>query len=260
MQRRLAFFDVDGTLTTSSSMFRLLAYYLDATGRPRRDYEELMLQLKAMFAMGCSREATNRAYFASLQGLDADLMSLVAGEWFTAETATGHYYHEPATAELRRHQQRGDHVVLVSGSFPAPISLVAADLGVDEVWCTEPQIVHGRYTGDLKGPPMIGRAKADAVLKATSRQGSDPSRCIAYGDHASDLPMLQAVGSAVVVGGDAGLRSVARARGWRQLPGVLPAPEPAPLPRRILQETASRGRQFINPYGTPACHTLPETS
>ncbi|MFI8518803.1 HAD family hydrolase [Streptomyces sp. NPDC085481] len=226
---RAAFFDVDGTLTTSVGMFRFLAFYLAAMGRPRREFDERVRELKAMAAVGCARETTNRAYFAHLQGLDAGVVADVARSWFAAELATGGYYHAPAVAALRRHQERGDHVVLVSGSFPALLDPVAADLGVDDVRCTRPAISQGRYTGELDGPPMIGAAKSDAVMHVAIRGGLDPEDCAAYGDHVSDLPMLRAVGKAYVVGGDAGLRSSARVHGWRLLPGPPPAPEP-PIP------------------------------
>jgi HAD superfamily hydrolase (TIGR01490 family) len=227
---RAAFFDVDDTLTTSTSMFRFLAFYLATMGRPRREFDERVRELKAMAAVGCAREAINRAYYAHLQGLDAGVVADVARSWFAAELATGGCYHQPVIAALRGHQERGDHVVLVSGSFPAVLDPIAADLGVDDVRCTRPRISDGRYTGDLDGPPMLGAAKADAVHYVTIRAGIDRGACSAYGDHVSDLPMLKAVGTAYVVGGDAGLRSSARTHGWRVLPGAPPAPE-LPLPR-----------------------------
>ena len=227
---RAAFFDVDGTLTTSASMFRFLAFYLAAMGRPRREYDERLGELRAMAAVGCARETTNRAYFANLQGLDAGVVADVARAWFEAELATGGFYHEPAVAELNRHRQQGHHVVLVSGSFPSLLHPIAADLDVDDVRCTRPEISLGRYTGALDGPPMIGSATSDAVMHVAVRHGIDPADCSAYGDHVSDLPMLKAVGRAYVVGGDAGLRSTARLHGWLLLPGAAAAPE-LPPPR-----------------------------
>ncbi|MEU1007004.1 HAD family hydrolase [Streptomyces sp. NPDC005890] len=261
---RVAFFDVDGTLTTSGSMFRLLAYYLAAMGRPPRVYEERRRELKAMAAIGCPREATNRAYFAGLQGVDAAVLDGVADRWFAAELSTGGYYHPPALAALRAHQERGDHVVIVSGSFPAPLRPIAADLGVEEVWCTQPELAHGRYTGELTGPPMIGAAKAEAVAHVLARRGAEPADCVAYGDHISDLPMLKAVGSAVVVGGDERLRTSARVHGWPLLPGTLPPPE-LPLPR-TPDASASRTRPTFNsPYSSfaqssTARYEMPETA
>lgn len=225
-----AFFDVDGTLTTSASMFRFLRYYLTAIGRPG-DYDVLRQRLKAMTALGCSRETTNRAYFAGLQGAPAALVDRLAARWFAAELATGGFFHQPALTALRRHQAAGDHVVLVSGSFPAPLRPIAAHLGADEVRCTEPEIRYGHYTGDLTRPPMIGDAKADAIHGVAAHRRTALSQCVAYGDHISDLPMLKTAGSAVVVGGDTTLRAMARMHGWHLLPGAPPPPAP-PLPHK----------------------------
>ncbi len=129
-------------------------------------------------------------------------------------------------AALREHQRNGDIVILVSGSFPALLAPVADHLGTDETWCTSPEILAGRYTGRLAGLPMIGLRKADAVIMSATAYGTDPRNCVAYGDHSSDLPMLEAVGDAVVIGGDEDLPERARRRGWRLLP-TLPAPRPA---------------------------------
>ncbi|MEV1026092.1 HAD-IB family hydrolase [Streptomyces sp. NPDC050264] len=222
---KVAFFDVDHTLTTSGSMSRLLAYYHAALGHPRRYVDDRMCELKAMSALGCPRETVNRAYYAGLEGLDTAVMTAMARAWFDAELSTGGFYHEPAVAELRRHRRQGAHVVLVSGSFPAPLRLIAEDLGADETRCTVPRTERGRYTGALDGPPMIGIAKADAALKILLERGVDARESIAYGDHISDLPLLKAAGSAVVVGGDDRLRALARTYGWPLLPGTAPAPD-----------------------------------
>ncbi|WP_353940587.1 HAD-IB family hydrolase [Streptomyces sp. HUAS MG91] len=259
---KVAFFDVDHTLTTSGSMSRLLAYYHAALGHPRREFDDRMCELKAMTAVGCPREAVNRAYYAGLEGLDAEVMAAMAGAWFDAERATGRFYHEPAVAALRRHQERGAHIALVSGSFPAPLRLIAADLGADELLCTEPRVERGRYTGKLDGPPMIGTAKADAALKVLLQRGVPARDSIAYGDDISDLPLLRAAGSGVVVGGDRRLRTLAGAEGWTLLPGTPPAPDlrlPAwSAPARSSPWTA-RGRT-AQPVVTSARYDMSESA
>ena len=223
----VAFFDVDGTLTTSPTMFRFLRYYLAAVGRPPGEYDAHRQRLRAMDALGCTREEINRAYFTALTDAPAALLDELAGQWFAVELNTGRLYHLPVLNALRHHQGTGDHIVLVSGSYPALVRRIAADLGIDEVRCTRPEIARGHYTGRLAGPPMIGDAKALAVDDTVTRLGTERERTIAYGDHISDLPMLQAAGSGVVVGGDATLRAIARERLWPLLPGTPPAP---PLP------------------------------
>ncbi|WP_181793546.1 HAD family phosphatase [Streptomyces sp. WELS2] len=225
---RIAYFDVDGTLTTGTSLFRFLDYYLSATGHPPQAYQQARQKLKAMTAMGVPREETNRAYFANLAGAHAADVTDLAQEWFKSELAHGGYLNPHAVQALSEHQAAGHVTVLVSGSFPALLDPIAAHLGTDETWCTSPEISHGRYTGQLAAPPVIGHRKADIVLAAASAHRADVGECTGYGDHVSDLPMLETTGNAVVVGGDRELRRTAQVRGWRLLPSAPPAPH---LPR-----------------------------
>ncbi|MFD7028466.1 HAD family hydrolase [Streptomyces sp. NPDC059917] len=227
---RTAFFDVDGTLTTAPSMFRFLRHYLAALGNPPYEYTSRRRELKAMNQVGCPRTVTNRAYFANLEGAFASEVSFRAEDWFRDELRSGTFFHEHGVAALRRHQDDGTRIVLVSGSFPAVLDPIAEHLGADEVWCTEPDIAWGRYTGRLTRPPMLAEAKAEVVRAVAARHRTTPAECIAYGDHMSDLPMLRAVGSAVVVGGDKVLRTHARIHGWSLLPAA-PVPPALDLPQ-----------------------------
>ncbi|MFJ8308559.1 MULTISPECIES: HAD family hydrolase [unclassified Streptomyces] len=215
---RIAYFDVDGTLTTGTSLFQFLDYYLTATGQPPQTYQQARQKLKAMTAMGVSREETNRSYFDNLAGAHAADVADLAREWFQAELSQSGYFNPYTVKALFEHQAAGHMTVLVSGSFPALLKPIATHLGIDETWCTAPEISQGRYTGRLAAPPMIGRRKADAVRTSASVHQADLGECTAYGDHVSDLPMLETTGHAVVVGGDDDLRKTAQARGWLLLP------------------------------------------
>ncbi|MEH0424297.1 HAD family hydrolase [Streptomyces sp. B21-083] len=223
--RRLAFFDVDGTLTTDITLFRFLRYYLAAQGHGPQVYEQRRQRLKAMTAIGVPREATNRAYFTNFRDADAAAVTDLARAWFERELAQGGFLNPSAVDALRRHRSRGDTVVFVSGSFPAVLMPLAEHLRVTDIRATTPEIVHGRYTGGLLRTPMIGAAKADAAREAASVHGASLADCAAYGDHLSDLPILNAVGTPVAVAGDPRLDQYARLHHWTVLPGAPESPE-----------------------------------
>src|SRR5262249_29397493 len=86
----------------------------------------------------------------------------------------------------------------------------------------------GRYTGRASGPFTYREGKAEAMRELAAREGIDLGASYAYSDSESDLPMLRAVGHAVVVNPDAELQRVAREEGWEimrfeQLGGRLKA-------------------------------------
>jgi HAD superfamily hydrolase (TIGR01490 family) len=220
---RAAFFDVDGTLTAGVGIFRFLRSYLAWSGHPREAYEGHLAHLRALREAGHPREATNRVHYEFYKGFDAEAVAEGARCWLAAE---GEAIFNPAVLDAAAaHRDADEAVVLVSGSFPALLAPIAERCGAAHLLCSVPVIEDGVYTGALAGPPMIGEAKAEAMRRLAAQHDWDLGASTAYGDHVSDLPMLRAAGTAVVVGAE--LAAVAHREGWRRLPDV---PEPPPLP------------------------------
>lgn len=215
----VAFFDVDETLLTFKSMFRFLAHHFAERGLPpdRARLAEEELRLRA--AEGVPRDETNRDYYRNYTGRPVAEVTAHGRAWFAAELAAGGALHAPAVAALNRHRAAGALTVLVSGSFPPCLEPVRELLGADLLLCSEPEIEAGVYTGRLP-TPMIGPYKAAAARELMARRGIPPERAAAYGDHASDLALLRAVGHPVAVGDDAALGAHVREAGGGRLPGI----------------------------------------
>ena len=80
---------------------------------------------------------------------------------------------------------------------------------------TVSEIVDGRYTGKLDGPPLHGLAKAEAVRALARTQDIDLAASSAYSDSINDVPMLSCVGTPYAVNPDPELRAYAKANDWR---------------------------------------------
>lgn len=212
-----AYLDVDGTLTTGTTLFGFLRYMFEAQARPPDHYVRERRRLRDMTAAGVSREETNRAYYGNLAGLEVSWVQETAENWFRHESNDPDFFNRSVRAELERHRCQRSAIVLVSGSFSALLAPLARDVGADFVICSQPEVVRGRYTGRI-AVPMIGPAKADAIRRHLARDGIDPRRCWAYGDHHTDLDILELVGSPVVVGcHDPVLLAAASRRGWSRM-------------------------------------------
>jgi HAD superfamily hydrolase (TIGR01490 family) len=214
----VAFFDVDGTLTRINGMFRFLKYVLSRQDRAA-EYDRAMAEIRALTAAGSAREQTNRLYFRSYAGMRWAELTQLGLEWFAGEELAGReaLYNAETIGALRAHQSSGAAVVLVSGSFEPCLAPLAVRLGVSAVLCTRPEVTTDGWLTGIVCQPMIGEAKAAAVRELMAHHGVDPACCFAYGDHLSDLPMLEAVGNPVAVGTDAGLAGQAQRAGWRRL-------------------------------------------
>jgi HAD superfamily hydrolase (TIGR01490 family) len=208
----VAFFDVDETLIAVKSMPRFLDYYWQAIGRPRQEFADTVARFRAEAVAGQSRGEANRAYYRLFAGHRVEEVAGHGRAWFLAEEGPG-FWNPVGLQAYRRHQASGHLTVLVSGSFPPCLEPIAEYLNADALLCSRPDSVGGRYTGRLR-EPMIGPAKADAVKELTARRRIDARDCYAYGDHISDLPLLEQVGHPVAVGGDPALVRHARLLGW----------------------------------------------
>ncbi len=213
---RAAIFDVDETLIVVSSLFAFLRFDMDARGRPAHEYEQAAQALRELAGRGATRHDVNRAYFQLFAGRHAAQMAATGERWFEHERRAGGLFHPRVLSALWRHAAAGDLTLLVSGSFPACLDPIARYVGADVVLCTQPEIRAGRYTGRVASP-MLGEAKAEAVRAAAAEHGVLLGESHAYGDHASDLAILDLVGHPVVVGDDPVLAGRARRDGWAQI-------------------------------------------
>jgi HAD superfamily hydrolase (TIGR01490 family) len=221
--RRLVFSDVDETLLSGKSLFDFLDFYF--AGRHGADGARhaaaTRRRITALAAAGSPREVGNRAYYEAWRGERLHAVTEWGVRWFARRSGTPGFYIPAVRAALREHRKAGDHVVLVSGSFPVVVDPVAADIDARHVLCTRPEVRDGVLTGAVEGEPCIGEGKRRAVRDlAEGYPGISLSDCYAYGDHPSDLPMLTEVGHPVVVGG--GPELLAEIPGARVLPGAGP--------------------------------------
>lgn len=120
--------------------------------------------------------------------------------------------------EVYHHQDEGRPTFIVSAAGDGIVSALARVLGMtDGIGTRYETDADGNYTGRLEGPFVYGEGKVTAMERYAAQHEIDLDASYAYSDSASDLPMLRAVGNAVVVNPDAELLAVARQEGWRVL-------------------------------------------
>lgn len=221
-----AFFDVDETLVRVNSMAEFL-WYVPRHRSARYGLGALerglgLARAAARYAglavaslSDPTRVRVNRRYYAGLRGVELAEYEALAGSWFGEVAARSPPPFNAAVVERLREHQARDHVVaLVSGSHRALVAQVAAALGVVHVIATDVEIEGGRFTGRLVAAPLVSTGKATAMRAFAAAHDVDLDRSHAYSDHASDLPMLEAVGHPCAIVGHPRLAAVARERRW----------------------------------------------
>jgi HAD superfamily hydrolase (TIGR01490 family) len=118
--------------------------------------------------------------------------------------------------EVHRHQDDGRATFIVSAAGNDLVKTLAAVLGMEGGIGTSWAVgSDGRYTGEMDGPFVYGDGKVEAMRQFADKHDIDLGASYAYSDSVSDLPMLRAVGHAVVVNPDSDLLEIARQEGWQ---------------------------------------------
>lgn len=213
------FFDVDETVINIKSMFSFLKYFYCQKETPflgEFHYLSASFILKTLIRLGFSREHVNRKYYQFYRGVEKISLEKVGKNWFSDLLKKEHQlFKSQSLKAIEWHRKHGGEIVFVSGSFAACLEPIARYLGVEHVLCTRLEFEMGKHTGKIEGTSVIGQGKAlliQSFLKIQEYEALD--RCFAYGDHISDLPMLNIVGNPVVVAGDRKLEMHAQAHGW----------------------------------------------
>ena len=113
---------------------------------------------------------------------------------------------------IAHHRQRGDLLVLLTGSSTYLSQCALEKLDLDAILCTLFESVDGVFTGEgtlCYGPQK--RVAAEAFLEA---RGVGWDACSFYTDSYTDISVLEVVGQPVVVHPDPRLLRHARKTGW----------------------------------------------
>ena len=212
-----AFFDIDNTIVRGAAIFHL------AMGLAHRKFFTLSDVGEFAWKQVKFRVAGREDLDDIASAVDAAL-SFVAGhtveeirtlgeEIFDERIADRLYAGTVALAD--QHLKAGHRVWLVSAAPIEMASIIAERLELTGALATVSEVDHGVYTGHLRGAPLHGPAKAEAVRALAEREGLDLSRCSAYSDSSNDIPMLSLVGHPTAVNPDSGLRRHSKAMGWQ---------------------------------------------
>jgi HAD superfamily hydrolase (TIGR01490 family) len=125
-----------------------------------------------------------------------------------------------AAARKLIQEQKQHLVAIITATNRFLTEPIAAAFGIEHLMATEPQIVDGRFTGDIVGAPCMREGKIEHLNKWLAGRGRslrDFPQSWFYSDSINDLPLLEQVTQPVAVDPDPRLAEIARQRGWRSL-------------------------------------------
>lgn len=215
MPNAAAFFDLDRTLISGASTFLLgveawrqgMATTNDVIGWT---VEALGFLLAGDRGEGASTDARTEM-LAQIKGASVEELDRI-GEAVLPKLVAK--VRPEARKLISMHHDAGRETWIVSASPQRLVQPLALALGMTGAIGTEGKVAGGKFTGELDGPFIYGPGKATAIEKLAGDRDYDLTRCYAYSDSVSDLPMLELVGHPVAVNPDSDLDTLAHERGW----------------------------------------------
>ncbi|MCZ0980112.1 HAD-IB family hydrolase [Streptomyces diastatochromogenes] len=215
LPRTAAFFDLDKTVIAKSSTLTFSkSFYRGGLISRRAALRTAYIQF-VFLAGGADHDQMERMreYLSALcKGWNvAQVKELVAE---TLHDLIDPIIYDEAASLIEEHHAAGRDVVIVSTSGAEVVEPIGEMLGADRVVATRMVVGEdGCFTGEVEYY-AYGPTKAEAVRELAKSEGYDLSRCYAYSDSATDIPMLEAVGHPYAVNPDRTLRREAVAREW----------------------------------------------
>lgn len=185
MQKNIAFFDFDGTITRSDTMIELVKF---ARGRSSFYWGLLLISpwliaMKAGFITNQQgKEKLLSHFFGGMELKDFNRLC----ERFTHEKLPL-LIREDAKASITLHQMNGDVLVVVSASADNWVKPWCMQQGIKTL-CSRLDVKDGRVTGLLTGSNCNAEEKVNRIVSEYNPANFD--KVYAYGDSPGDNQML----------------------------------------------------------------------
>ena len=127
---------------------------------------------------------------------------------------------EKARALVKRHQDEGDLIIVITATNSFITKPIAELFGIKNLIGTDPEEKEGEFTGKVSGLPSFKEGKVtrlEAWLKGKNLSLASFEQSYFYSDSHNDLPLMQKVTHPVAVDSDDILSEYAKSKGWPQI-------------------------------------------
>lgn len=120
-----------------------------------------------------------------------------------------------ARALIQKHQSQGDTLMIITATNRFVTEPIAEELGIPHLLATDPEIINGRYTGQVAGTPCFQDGKVTRLHAWLANSDETLEESWFYSDSHNDIPLLELVTHPVAVDPDETLEQHAEMKGWQ---------------------------------------------
>ena len=209
----LALFDLDNTLLANDSDFLWgcflvekglvdKASYDDANKHFYDEYKQGTLDIFEFLAF--SLKPLTQFSITKLAQLHEEFMQ---EHIITAMTQKG-------LERIQLHRQQGDFTVIITATNSFVTGPIAKAFKVDDLIATEPEIIDGKYTGQVAGVPCFQDGKITRLNQWLASTSHNLENSTFYSDSHNDIHLLEHVSTPIAVDPDDELKAIALERNW----------------------------------------------
>lgn len=115
---------------------------------------------------------------------------------------------------IAQHRDAGDTIMIITATNSFVTAPIAQRLGVEHLIATEPEMMNGRYTGNVVGEPSYRLGKVKRLQHWLQQHDQTLDGSSFYSDSHNDIPLLEQVENPVAVDPDVSLAQHAKTQGW----------------------------------------------
>ncbi|MDR0501583.1 MAG: HAD-IB family hydrolase [Coriobacteriales bacterium] len=213
---RIAVFDYDGTVIDASSPVRLIFRLIKDRIIPVRVGTRIAgWGLRYKMGAELDQAKPRRQIFRSLRKFSATDANAIMQNLYREELKR--FERPDAIRCLQELKKQGVRIVIVSASFEPMVREFAKAIGADGWVATEMEILDGYYTGETVREPPEGEQKLIQFTNFANERYGEGNWCLewAFGDHFSDVPLMQTATNPIAVDPDNRLERIAKERRWQ---------------------------------------------
>lgn len=214
VNKKLAIFDLDHTILKCNSDHSWLDYLMNKQFIKKEEYFDQNAEFQRRFKQG---DVNYRDYYEFtiqyLKGKSDDYISDIRSDFMieVIEPSINIY----ALRLIHKHYEKGEELLLASGTTSIIADSIAKRLEFKNVVCTRCEQKNNTFTGRIENPPSLGEGKLKNVQAWMKKNGfSDFKDTTFYSDSILDMPLLEKVEKPVAVNPDNDLYRVSQNLGW----------------------------------------------
>ncbi len=209
----LALFDLDNTLLANDSDFLWGCFLVEKGLVDKSTYDDANKRFYAEYKRGTLDIFEFLAFtLKPLTQFSMEELAQLHNEFMQKHIISA--MTQKGIAQIQHHRELDDIIVIITATNSFVTGPIAKAFKADDLIATEPEIIDGKYTGQVAGTPCFQGGKIIRLNQWLENTSHDLEGSTFYSDSHNDILLLEQVTTPIAVDPDDELKAIALERNW----------------------------------------------